>query len=172
MGVMKALASALALILVGLTGVWLWVDATSDAAQDVAGVVVVSPVEPEAVSTTQAPEQDDAGADDAAVTADPDDAEATAEESTEAAEDQLQAADEVDDKVIAATVASLQGIFNGFRVGSQTLADDLRAAADQIAAEEQAADEERKAEEKAAADARKAEEQAAQQPAPLSLIHI
>src|SRR5690606_22407210 len=37
---MKVLASALALLLVGLTGVWLWVDATAEAGQDRAGVVI------------------------------------------------------------------------------------------------------------------------------------
>lgn len=37
---MKLLASAVALIMVGLTGMWLWFDATADAREDLPGVVV------------------------------------------------------------------------------------------------------------------------------------
>lgn len=39
---MKMLASAVALIMVGLTGMWLWFDATADARQDLPGVVVTA----------------------------------------------------------------------------------------------------------------------------------
>ena len=146
---MKALASALALFLVGLTGVWLWFDATSDAVQDTAGVVAVSSLDPGSVSAVQVPGEDGAAPDDAADVAGGD------TQAAQAAQEQLEAVDEVDDKVLAATVTSLRGIFDGVRLGSQTLSEDLHAAADEIAAAE-----------KAAAEAKKAEEKAAQQPAP------
>lgn len=104
---MKALASALAMVLIGLTGVWLWLDATSAVGQDTAGVVIVSDVDPEAVTAVQVPE-DPAGQDDAA--ADPAAGEpAVAEDlGAQAAEEQLGAADEIDDKVMAATITSLR----------------------------------------------------------------
>ena len=132
---MKALASALALVLVGLFGVWLWFDATSDAAQDTVGVVAVSTLEPEAVSTAQVPGQDGSPSEVSDAT---DEAEAAdaADAAARTAEEQLRAVDEVDDKVLAATVSSLRGVFDGVRVGSETLAADLRAAADDKAAAE------------------------------------
>ena len=121
---MKALASALALVLVGLFGVWLWFDATSDAAQDTAGVVVVSSLEPEAVSTDQVPGDDSATTEDSADPADP-----AAEERAGAAEEQLQAADEVDE-LESAAAPGIEALAPG--AGDEDTAVDAETGADEL----------------------------------------
>src|SRR5690606_10916822 len=50
---MKLLASALSLVLVGLTGIWLWFDATAQARQDLPGVVVSADQDPGAPAVRQ-----------------------------------------------------------------------------------------------------------------------
>jgi hypothetical protein len=51
LGGMKILASVAALVLVGLTGGWLWMDATAQAGQDTQGVVITGAVDPQAATS-------------------------------------------------------------------------------------------------------------------------
>lgn len=143
---MKALASALAMLLIGMAGVWLWLDATTTPSQDRAGVVVVSDADPASLLTVQVPDQDPG-----ATQGEPPRAALT---DTRLAEARLEQVDEIDDAVVSAAIHSLRGVFRGLRTGGETLSLDLRAAADELAAEQ------------AAADAAREEDSAAAQPAP------
>lgn len=169
MGDMKALASALAMVLIGLTGVWLWFDATSTASEETTGVVIVADAGAEATSSAQVsgqvsgqvPGQEEAATETAQA--------GGSLEAAQTAEEQLPAADEIDDTVVAATISSLRGVFNGLRVGSQTLSEDMRTAADEVLAQEKADEAARKKEkEKAAAQpAPRPQPQPAPQPVPV-----
>ena len=172
---MKVLASALALLLVGLTGVWLWVDATAEAGQDRAGVVITG--EADLATTRELAEA--AGLDGPPVV--PGDEEA-APRSTEPepspseadAQRRTQAGQVVDVLLAASTElrTRVRDAIEEIRAEEQAAEQEAaeREAAERAAAEREAAERaaaEREAAERAAAEQEAAEREAAQQaPAP------
>jgi hypothetical protein len=146
LGPMKMFASVVALVLMGLTGGWLWMDATANGRQDAEGVVITGPVDP--ASATALLADPTGSADDAAGT------------STTPGDEAQATRQEVLDSVVALLGASSDRLV--------ARADEIRkeqaakAKAEQAAQETAAkqAEEQRKADEKAAQEAEKAAEQA------------
>ena len=152
LGGMKILASVVALVLVGLTGAWLWMDATAQARQDTAGVVITGPVDPQAVTSLGADGQDAVG-DDAATGAAPGDG---ADPGRSASLDQVVT-------LLGATSDALVARADEARQAEAEAAQARAAEEEREAAEEaekeaeKAAEKERRAAERAAEEQRRAE---------------
>lgn len=147
---MKLLASALSLILVGLTGIWLWFDATAQARQDLPGVVVTADQDPGAPAVRQPDADSDADGDTASAAPTdpvddpvPADTAATTDDPTERT---TGARETLDSRMVA-----LSSVLGTLRASRGDLSDLAAAAAEQAQMERDEAD-------KAAAE--------------LSLIHI
>ncbi|GGK78812.1 hypothetical protein [Ornithinimicrobium pekingense] len=150
LGGMKILASVVALVLVGLTGAWLWMDATAQARQEPAGVVITGPVDPDAVTaviggqdTTEdsAPTGDSTGS-----------ATATEGPGRSASLDQ-----------VVTLLGSTSEALLTRAAEAREAEEDAKAAEEERKAAEKAAEEQRRAAEKAAEEQRKAAEKAAEE---------
>lgn len=172
LGRMKILASVVALVLVGLTGGWLWVDATAQARQDSEGVVITGAVDPRTATGVVG----GAGQQDGAVDASDADGPATDAGATDPG-----AASGSDRQARLDQVVTLLGSASDrliTRADQERKVEDRaeKKAEEQRKAAEKKAEEERKAAERAEREARRqAEEEAEQraqpipvQPAPVS----
>ncbi len=161
LGRMKILASVVALVLVGLTGGWLWMDATAQARQDTEGVVITGAVDPQTATGV-------VGGADAGATVGPDrqvllDQVVTllgsaSDELVTRADQEREAADRAEKKAAEKKAAEE-------RKAAQRKAEEERKAAEKAA--EEAAEEERRAAEEAAEEQQWAEPIPVQ-PAPVS----
>lgn len=153
-------ASVLALVLVGLTAGWLWVDATSTARQDTEGIVISGPVDPATVTELDRAGTEQGG-DDAAGSSDAGREQvATSSASRPAAMDQ----------VVTLLSASSDELFARADANRQEEAEQAKARADRKAEQRRAA-EERAAEQKAA-ERKAAEERARQQEQPVQQVPV
>ena len=155
---MKMFASVLALVLVGLTAGWLWVDATSTARQDTEGIVISGPVDPATV-TELGRTGSERGGDDAAGSSDAGSSDAGGEEAATSSASRPAALDQV----VTLLSASSDELFARADANRQ---EEARARADRKAERERAAEEraaEQKAAEQKAAEKKAAEERARRQ---------